>query len=80
MDPAVWGWLGLAAYVLFYDAWAVRSDRETLSGLFGRAIAHPAQRWPVTVLWVGTTLHLYGRLPRQFDPFGSIATALRRHH
>lgn len=77
MDPATWAWVGLAAYVLFYDTWALANKRETMSGAFGRAVAHPSRRWPVTVLWLTTTLHLYDRLPEKLDPFVRYAYLLR---
>lgn len=67
------GWVGLTAYVAVWDAYAP----ETLSGAFGRAVLHPKARWPVVALWGLTTAHLFGVLPRRYDPIARVGYALR---
>lgn len=62
-------WAGLVVYVVAYDTYALAVGTETLSGAFGRALAHPKARWPVLAAWGITTLHLTGRLPPRIDPF-----------
>lgn len=70
------GWAGLVAFVLGYDTWAIVAGRESMTAAFGRAIQHPFHRWPVSVAWAITTLHLFGRLPRWLDPFHAYARVL----
>ena len=73
-----WGWLGLAGFILGYDAWAIASGRETLTRSFQRAMKHPLRRWPVAVAVGVTVLHLYDQLPARLDPFGHLANVLKR--
>jgi hypothetical protein len=69
-------WAGLVAYVVAYDTYALAAGTETLSGAFGRALAHPKARWPVLAAWGITTLHLTGRLPPRIDPFAGYGNLL----
>lgn len=55
------GWVCLAGFVL---AWDVLSP-ETLSTVFGRHRKHPL----VVAAWAVTTAHLFGVLPKRYDPF-----------
>lgn len=70
-------WIGLAAYVLSTDSYALASGKETLSEAFGRAMMHPKRRWFVIVSWLLTTKHLFFRrfIP-WLDPFGLIAVGV----
>lgn len=52
------GWLGLAAYVVAFDAWAIATKRETLSSSFANALNHPIKRVPVII---GASI-VYGHL------------------
>lgn len=72
--PGGWGWIGLAAYVGIWDAFA----GETLSGAFGRAVEHPVKRWLVTLGVALTVAHLYKTLPDSADPFHHIGRLIRR--
>lgn len=71
-------WLGLAAYVAAYDTWAIATGRETLSTAFHRASRHPVARWPVVAAVGVTVVHLYGRLPKRFDPFHGYSSVVSK--
>lgn len=58
------GWLLLAAFVTLWDIFA----EETLSTSFWRAVQNPKRRWPLILLWVYITLHLFHGIPERFDP------------
>lgn len=75
---AGWGWTGLAAYVLGYDSWATKTQRDTMTEVFRRASKHPLRRWPV-VLTVGMVVsHLFGWIPAKVDPIHQFAEVLKR--
>jgi hypothetical protein len=61
-------WLGLLAYVVGYDAWALATRHETLSASFDRALRHPIRSVITLLAWGALTAHL-------FDP--AIRRALR---
>jgi len=63
------GWIGLAAFVIIYDVWAVLTEAETLTGGFIRWLRNPVTRGPLVAVWSIVTLHLFDLLPRQIDPF-----------
>lgn len=54
------GWFILAAYVVAWDALA----KETLSCAFLRRRTHPV----IVLAWSGLSAHLFGVLPRRYDP------------
>ncbi len=60
-------WLGLAAYVVGYDLFAIRTGRDTLSQSFARALTDD-RRWPTLVAWGYLCAHLIRILPRPLDP------------
>ncbi len=74
------GWLGLAGYVLSYDSWALATHHDTLSMVFDRGIKHPVRRWPVIAICVLTISHLFGWIPRKWDPFHNYANLLAHWH
>lgn len=59
----------MAALILGYDTWAIFTGKETMTSAFARGLKHPLARWAVTLAWLLTTLHLYERLPKLYDPF-----------
>lgn len=61
-------WVGLAAYVLAWDAYAHYTGRETLSQAFYKGLSHPVKRWRVVILWVYVTAHLFKWIPDKWDP------------
>ena len=69
------GWWLLAVYVLAWD-WGVAHKKggETLTAGFGRGRRSRA-RHAVVGLWVVTTLHLFGLLPRPLDPYSWLGRA-----
>jgi len=70
LKSGAYGWALLSAYVFAWDyGVALRLDGETLSTSFRRATRHPKTRWPVLAMWGITTLHLFGGLPKRYDPF-----------
>lgn len=54
------GWIGLVAYVLAYDLYAIRYGKQTLSSAFYEALKHPQRRWLVIISWAYLTRHLFG--------------------
>jgi len=65
-------WLGLAAYVIGYDAWAWRTGHETMSASYGRALDDPHRRWPTLIFWGYLVGHLTRALPPRTDPLRKI--------
>lgn len=63
-------WIGLAAFVVAYDTWAIRTRRETLSMAFTRAISHPMKRWPTLV--GSTVLYTHLVLPRKYHKYDPV--------
>lgn len=59
------GWLGLAAYVVAWDYAMSGWEGSSLTHGFQHARCRPA----LVVLWGITTLHLFGLLPKNVDPF-----------
>lgn len=75
---AGWGWTGLTAYVLTYDSWATKTNRDTMTDVFRKASHHPMRRWPV-VLTVGVVVsHLFGWIPTRLDPIHQLAEGMKR--
>lgn len=73
------GWVALCAYVVGWDyVVALRGHGETLSSAFGRATQHPLYRWPVTVAWLVTTLHIFGFLTPSHDPFVRVSNYISK--
>jgi hypothetical protein len=71
-------WIGLLAYVVAYDAYALLTGKETLSSAYYRALAHPRRRWPTIATWVLLTSHLFRLTPR-LDPISWIEGRARRN-
>lgn len=65
-------WMGLAAYVLLWDLWAVKSKKETLSQAFCNGLKHPIKRWRIIALWAYITAHLFTWIPPKYDPLRCI--------
>lgn len=61
-------WFGLVFYIVSYDVWAARNQKETLSMAFYNSLKHPIRRWPVILIWVYITAHLFKFLPERYDP------------
>ena len=61
-------WLVMFLGVAAYDWWAAKTDHDTMSKSFGRALDDPARRWPTLAFWLYLTSHLTRVLPDQFDP------------
>jgi hypothetical protein len=82
-----YGWLLLVLFVAGWDLVAAMTNGESLSFTFRRSVAETAWKWPVLVVIVLLTVHLF--LPprlRHHDPldrlYQRIATAFqspRRH-
>lgn len=54
------GWLGLGAYIVAYDTWAILRGHQTLSSAFYEALRHPTRKWYVVLAWAALSAHLYG--------------------
>lgn len=64
------GWVLLTLFVFGWDFLvAHKHSGETLSHAFNDAARHPAYRWPVSLAWLLTTLHLFGWMPEKVDPY-----------
>lgn len=71
-----WGWLLLALLVGWWDSAPRR--RESMSRAYYRAVRKPMLRWPVMATWAITSAHLFGFLPRKYDPFLWVGRTIRR--
>jgi hypothetical protein len=75
-------WIITLGGVLAYDAWLVRTGRNSLSETYSRALANPAQRPFVLTATVLLLLHLTDPpLPpwvKKFDPLAAAARQIRR--
>lgn len=60
-------WIGLVLYVAAYDIAAYLRSWETLSQAYARAL-EDHRRWPVVIIWVYLTAHLWKVIPRRYDP------------
>jgi len=85
LRPGGWAWVGLAGYVAIADTILIKSGKETMSTVFGDALKSPASRWPVILVWLIITLHLFGNyIPswlkwlRSFDPISGLAHVIDR--
>lgn len=66
--PGDKAWVGLAAYVVAYDLYAVATKRDTMSMSFYNAIKCPKRRWPTILVWSYITCHLFKWIPDKADP------------
>lgn len=73
------GWFLLAGYVAAYDLWAIRTNRETLSSAFLRAVQHPINKWPTIFVWAGLTAHLFNIMPDKYDPLHILAYFIQKY-
>lgn len=73
------GWGLILAVVAGYDLWALKARRPTLSAEFLEAVRHPRRRWFVIAAWGYLTVHLFGILPRRYDPLTALGFYLARH-
>jgi len=74
-------WIGLLAYVVAYDVYAMATGHETLTSSYYRALSDPRRRWVTITAWGYLTGHLYGVIPKRFDLMarvGTVASRLRR--
>jgi hypothetical protein len=69
------GWALLVAGVLAWNASHAR-DGEMLSTAFARACTRRRRRTALLGFWTALTLHLFGWLPRQLDPFAWLGAGL----
>lgn len=82
LRPAGYAWLGLTVYVLASDTLLVvqerrgKADYYTMSSSFRYALAHPVRRWPVILMWLILTFHLFDFFfppsIRRFEPVGAL--------
>lgn len=70
-----WAWLGIVAFVAAWDLYS--PDPATAAFRRARQRNLPV----VTFAWGTTTLHLFGLLPRRYDPFYRFCdlAGVRRH-
>lgn len=71
-------WIGLALYVATYDIAAYLRGWDTLSQAYARAL-EDRRRWPVVIIWVYLTAHLWKVIPRQYDPLRKDSPKVDRH-
>ena len=65
MTPGDRAWLGLLAYIVTYDAYALFRRRETLSQSFDRALRDPRRNVLTIAVWAGVTVHLFDKQIRR---------------
>ena len=71
-----YGWLLLLAVAAIWDLLAARTNGESLTYVFRRDVAETAWRWPVLILIVLLTLHMF--LPRSLREYDPIDRLYRR--
>ncbi len=64
-------WVGLAVYVLAYDAFAILTGRDTMSSAFANALRDPKKRFVPLLAWWTTTAHLHQVLGK-YDPLSNL--------
>jgi len=77
ITPGGAAWLGLTAYVVGYDGFAVATRRDTMSTAFSSAVRHPRKRWPVVLAWGFITGHLFGFFGK-YDPLRALPSIIKR--
>jgi hypothetical protein len=85
LRPAGYCWLGLTVYVVGADTFLVlqehrgKADYYTMSSAFRYSLAHPVKRWPVILMWLFLTFHLFDFFfppqIRRFEPVGACGRA-----
>lgn len=60
-------WAALALGILLYDAWAIRTKRETMSITFGRWLQSPGARKVAITTWAVVSAHLLWSYPLPFQ-------------
>lgn len=73
----MYGWMGIGAFVLAYDALAIIHAGETLSSAH-RRLSQRDRGSQVLLLCVHMLIaaHLYGKIPRKYDPFVAIGSGI----
>lgn len=61
LPAAAWG--GVAAYVVTYDLWAIRTKNHTMSSGFWKALGNKWTRVPTILIWALLTTHLFFSWP-----------------
>jgi hypothetical protein len=70
-------WLGLFSFIVLWDVAAALTNGESLTFAFRRSISDTAWRWPVLIVIVLLTVHLF--LPprlREHDPLDRLYNEL----
>ena len=70
-------WVGLLAYIVAYDAYAMTTGHETLSASYYRALQDPRRQWLTIVVWIGMTGHLFRLIPERYDLLRQIGIVAR---
>lgn len=89
LRPAGYAWLGLTMYVIALDSMLIIQERRgktsyyTMSTGFRYALQHPVKRWPVILMWLFLTFHLFDFFfppsVRRFEPVGAVGRFLGRY-
>jgi hypothetical protein len=88
LRPAGYCWLGLTIYVIGADLFLLIQERKgkpnyyTMSSAFRDALRHPVRRWPVILMWLLLTFHLFDfffpEKLRQLEPIGATGRQISR--
>ena len=89
LKPAGWCWFGLMIYVVSADTFLLvqefnnKENYYTMSSSFRYALKHPLRRWPLIVMWLILTFHLFDfffpERVRKFEPIGAIGRTSAKH-
>lgn len=77
-------WIGVAGGVIAADYWLLYNNFDTMSIVFGDALADPRRGWFVLAAWGLLTAHLFAdqlNLPEEwarYDPIGFLARKVPR--
>lgn len=82
LKPATWAWVGLVVYIVSADTFLLvqefnnKENYYTMSSCFRYALKHPLRRWPVIIIWLMLTFHLFDfffpERVRRFEPIGAV--------
>lgn len=88
LRPAGKAWLGLTIYVLAADTYLItqefngKTNYYTMSSSFRYALSHPIARWPVILIWLLLTFHLFDfffpEQVRRYEPIGLVGRSAAR--
>ena len=69
LDYGGMAWMIMAAYIIAYDVFAMRTSRSTLSATFYKFSSSKLGRPSLILFWFYLTSHLFRWIPKKYDLF-----------